>query len=279
VWELKQTNNQSVPPRTQHSPTTTGNALWIFGGGQQASVPVDDTQLHRLCFDTWKWTEPEVKGKVPERRQGHTLTAYGSKLILHGGLQSNNIFDDLWVFDTESNTWSEIEPKGTKPCARAAHTASVVGNHLFTSGGLAFRKNDPGPHPSDEIFALNLDTMTWITPKLCSAPMNGRFGHTMCAINFYSKPKATSSNPSSSEHASTKEQSFTKPKAAQGPVITDVTSMLMQNDANMDKLTKLNLGDKHTVIEDDLAMMFVYGGMDARVGTFFDDSMILRIKL
>ena len=59
-------------------------------------------------------------------------------IYLHGGMNGDTIFDDLWALDLKSIAWKKIIFKhdDTKPCARAAHGGISVDKLLFIFGGI-----------------------------------------------------------------------------------------------------------------------------------------------
>ena len=79
----------------------------------------------------------------PSPRSGHSLNAIGTKLYLFGGqwfesLHQRHLFNDLYCFDTDTQTWSEILPSGPDayvPAARQRHAAQVIDNKLVIFGG------------------------------------------------------------------------------------------------------------------------------------------------
>jgi len=86
-------------------------------------------------------------GAVPSPRAYHVMAAYGNFIYVYGGLQEesntpNNIFHELWKYDTVANIWSNVTitadtAAGVDPLAGASST--VVGNYWFIFGG-----NSPG---------------------------------------------------------------------------------------------------------------------------------------
>lgn len=79
----------------------------------------------------------------PSPRSGHSLSAIGNKLYLFGGqwfesLHQRHLFNDLYCFDTDTQTWSEILPSSPGafvPAARQRHAAQVIDNKLIIFGG------------------------------------------------------------------------------------------------------------------------------------------------
>lgn len=97
--------------------------LYVFGGGLSSDSPAPDPVVY--CLDVGKqescrrecgiclpysltgaeklfWvrmTTPEQQPS-PCPRLGHSFTAVGGKIYMFGGLDGDQTFDDLWIFDT-----------------------------------------------------------------------------------------------------------------------------------------------------------------------------------
>jgi N-acetylneuraminic acid mutarotase len=83
-------------------------------------------------------------------------------VMLFGGQQSE-LYNDVWAFDTESETWSQVTTQGTQPDIRYGHGTALdaVNDQLVISHGFA----RDGRH--DDTWALDLKTNTWkdLTPE------------------------------------------------------------------------------------------------------------------
>ena len=78
-----------------------------------------------------RWSKIKQRGDVPSPRCGHTLSAFGERLWLFGGLkevtqESNGMFR----FNPETNTWDEIGKSGTADKQRFMNTCSVLEKHM-----------------------------------------------------------------------------------------------------------------------------------------------------
>ena len=77
----------------------------------------------------------------------------GGKLIVFGGSDGGECFDDVWVYDLEERFWKNASIPVTY--RRLSHTATLVGSYLFVIGG------HDGTEYSNDVLLLNLVTMTW----------------------------------------------------------------------------------------------------------------------
>jgi len=81
----------------------------------------------------WIWVK--VKGQTPGRRYGHTLVFLKPYLILFGGNFGNEVVNDVWIFNSETQQlqWQKLDISGDLPPPRVYHSASVC-NYGFANG-------------------------------------------------------------------------------------------------------------------------------------------------
>jgi len=122
--------------------------------------------LHELNLETLTWRTIISTGilntEIPSPRTDHCLEAYGEKsLVLFGGYDGHVRFDDVHIFDLETEKWGQIcKPKVDAqskllPSARFGHSGVVRGDELFVFGGWN------GRDTLSEMWKLNLKTETW----------------------------------------------------------------------------------------------------------------------
>lgn len=47
---------------------------------------------------------------IPDKRAGHTLTAFKNSILLFGGIQNiTHEKDDVFIFDITTNLWKQID--------------------------------------------------------------------------------------------------------------------------------------------------------------------------
>jgi host cell factor len=103
-----------TPPaaRYNHSAVLAGSRIIIFGGkGEKTAIYRD---LHALDPVTMTWYQgPEGSGS-PTARFGHSATLFaGSKMIIFGGWNTTEYYNDLYVLDLEAMAWSQPKCTGT----------------------------------------------------------------------------------------------------------------------------------------------------------------------
>ena len=116
-WSSPKIKGEPPRPRSYHTSTPiSDNRIVIFGGndGKQCfnNLYVLDANGTE---DQWNWIYPQVSGKGPSPRTGHTATLLedGKSILIHGGWDPNEdddldtIFDDSFILDTTEWVWSK----------------------------------------------------------------------------------------------------------------------------------------------------------------------------
>ena len=103
-------NAANVPPQRAGARLTfvsETNSLYLFGGLTNQNTTLND--MWRFSIDKGAWQQVRQLGRVPSPRCGHSFTAHTDKIFLFGGfkeiLRESN---DLYKFDTRSDTWEEL---------------------------------------------------------------------------------------------------------------------------------------------------------------------------
>lgn len=157
TWSTVKAAGIAPVPRTHHTTAVIDDCVYIFSGGKSGAEPVQDRQLHCFNAQTDSWSSPTIAGELPPPRHGHTLCAYGSKLICFGGMAATKFYNDVYVLDLAKSSWTC--PKVKKryiPEARAAHTAVVHDKFMYVFGGM----NKEGM-ALDDLWKLDLGNFTW----------------------------------------------------------------------------------------------------------------------
>jgi hypothetical protein len=140
---LYSTDGEIPTPRCSHSMVyfkgVSAQYLILFGGQAQKTV----TQTYTIILgDLWvyslslsRWTEVFPSGAVPTARKDAKMQQLDSRrLVMFGGSNGDEFFDDMWLFNIETNTWKEwtFEPK---PERRSKHSLTKVEQGLIVFGG------------------------------------------------------------------------------------------------------------------------------------------------
>jgi N-acetylneuraminic acid mutarotase len=131
--------NNPPSARTIHTGVIFKNQLVIFGGGANNKTPVEDRNVNIYDPLANKWVSLNIQNNKLNTRQGHIMINYNDKSIyLHGGMDENGMYDDLWNLDLKLFQWEKIDYVSDlkSPIARAAHGGINVKNSIYIFGGI-----------------------------------------------------------------------------------------------------------------------------------------------
>ncbi|PHH60270.1 hypothetical protein CDD81_1898 [Ophiocordyceps australis] len=163
--------------RRAHTACLYKNGLYIFGGGDgdralndiwRLDVSDSSKMAWKLVSSTEK-AAPGIADYRPKPRGYHTANVSGGKLIVFGGSDSIECFDDVWIYDIEKHTWIAVDIADS--FRRLSHTATLVGSYLFVIGG------HDGHDYCNDLLLLNLVSMTWDKRKTYGKPLSVRGYH------------------------------------------------------------------------------------------------------
>ncbi|KAK3336780.1 hypothetical protein B0T19DRAFT_447630 [Cercophora scortea] len=189
-WSRPRILGDRVPSkRRAHTACLYKNGIYIFGGGDGVRAlndiwRLDVSDMTKMSWKLISGPSSSADGKSPAAGGGggggkdmrpkargyHTANMVGGKLIIYGGSDGGECFNDVWVYDVESHAWKTVAiPVVT--FRRLSHTATIVGSYLFVIGG------HDGNEYSNDVLLLNLVTMSWDRRKVYGLPPSGRGYH------------------------------------------------------------------------------------------------------
>lgn len=116
--------------------------------------------------------------RLPFIRVGQTtiLDPLNNQLILFGGWNGQQFFNDVWAFDLASGIWTKLNPDNAWPGARGQHTAiyDPINRRMIIYGGHGLHYN------FDDVWALDLTTPgseSWTQLQPAGTPIGPRRYH------------------------------------------------------------------------------------------------------
>ena len=98
--------------------------------------------LFRLVFIYLTYARATV-ATSPEARSDHSSILYNNAMVMFGGWDGSNRFNDAWTLDLTSDTWEKLETSDTKPSARSGHSSIAYDGKMIMFGGWdGSEKND-----------------------------------------------------------------------------------------------------------------------------------------
>lgn len=171
--------------REGHTLTAVGNTLWVYGGRDGKKILGDlwCIELGSLkAMERVRWRQIPKCDVWPPARAYHSTVHYDDGLYIFGGHDDSLVpsFNDLWEFNTRTETWSQVQCSGLLPEERDAHCATVVGDNMFIFAG--FRKPDEWDRAKElsgtfinDAFVFNFADNTWTSLAMMGpTPLPGR---------------------------------------------------------------------------------------------------------
>lgn len=175
------------PRRVNHAAVAIGENIYSFGGyctGEDYQIvrPID---IHMLNTVSLRWfllpfDDPSEQSfeNVPFQRYGHTVVGFGELVYLWGGRNDNGACNVLYCFDTNTHKWSQPAVVGVIPAARDGHSSCIIQHYMYIFGGY----EEVADIFSQDVFRLNLYTMTWQYIVTKGTPARWRDFHSSSAI-------------------------------------------------------------------------------------------------
>lgn len=118
------------------NPTLEG--IYIFGGLDEHFKPTNNLYVLHCFRNPLIFTEPRISGKYPSPRFSCSMdyNATLSFIVIFGGKDITNVFNDFFVLDLINFCWINVDLFGTlNPERRSGHCSAVVDNSLYIFGG------------------------------------------------------------------------------------------------------------------------------------------------
>ena len=157
--------------RVGHSMLAIQNNFYVFGGWNGKKYLnygfLFDTEAEHLL-------QEKHKGRTtPSPRRDHTMVMLGKRLVLFGGWNIYEQFNDVWTLDKNKWKWRLRPTTGKVPSARRGHSASRVGKKMWVFGGI----QGVSRYLAD-LYVLDLDTFEWEIPACTGEVPSCRAWHT-----------------------------------------------------------------------------------------------------
>ncbi|KAF1805974.1 hypothetical protein FB192DRAFT_1365361 [Mucor lusitanicus] len=133
------------------------------------------------------WSRALTYGRCPSRPlRAHSANLIGEYLYVFGGCDMKTCFNTLYVLDMDTLTWSKPHTFGQTPPPCRAHSCTTVERDVGggkKSYSLYLFGGGDGPNYFNDLYVLNVDTLTWSKPKTEGQAPSPRRAHTTCIWN------------------------------------------------------------------------------------------------
>lgn len=155
-----------------------GSLRMVVFGGSHSDKYLNSCfilDLPKSQAGTIKWIKPQIKGKAPSQRSGHTADYLKDRnsILIFGGFDGRKSFNDLHLLNMTDMSWTAVKTNGTTPTTRNGHTSVLVGGRYLVFYGGCSESN-----VSNDIQILDTDSFTWLSqPMITGLILFPRFNH------------------------------------------------------------------------------------------------------
>ncbi|KAJ7737879.1 galactose oxidase [Mycena maculata] len=132
-WSRPSVAGPTPPPRRAHTGVLYHGKIYMFGGGNGMTALNDVWTLDVSNMSKMRWEELQTVGRKPSHRGYHTANLIGNIMIVVGGSDGKDCFNDIWCLNLDTLRWTKLLVH--TPHRRLSHTATQVGSYLFIIGG------------------------------------------------------------------------------------------------------------------------------------------------
>ena len=132
--------------------------IYIFGGKISNDGELNNNiYILKIGKKPLEWAIINTNGSAPCARYDSSLNFYerGNMLIIHGGRNIHNVFNDTFILDLFTLNWIEVEyfNRKIKVPPRYFHQAIIIKGELYVFGGIDGKK-----YIGSEMFVLDLNS-------------------------------------------------------------------------------------------------------------------------
>lgn len=172
LWQEIRASGQVAPARSGAQAVLWGGSVWFFGGYTKKDGDYFN-DVFRYNIARSSWGSVHTLGELPAKRTDHSVVLFRDSMLVFGGFDGQNRFNDLRELQLREGRWSHISaPRTSTPQSRFGHTAVVYGHSMFVFGGW------DGHDTLQELLEYNISSNMWIQLPARGAPPRARYRHT-----------------------------------------------------------------------------------------------------
>ncbi|CAE7818686.1 unnamed protein product [Symbiodinium sp. CCMP2456] len=155
----------------QHSrlSSSCSRQIWRRPGWTSAHTDHDAVKLPRAARVD---AEVHTLGEAPVKRTDHSVVLFRDSLLVFGGFDGHNRFNDLRELHLKDKRWSQVSVRSQVPRNRFGHTAVIYAHSMYIFGGW------DGHDTLQELFEYNISSNMWIQLPLRGTAPRARYRHT-----------------------------------------------------------------------------------------------------
>mmetsp|Transcript_117160 Transcript_117160/g.373174 ORF Transcript_117160/g.373174 Transcript_117160/m.373174 type:complete len:792 (+) Transcript_117160:52-2427(+) len=172
LWQEIQTSGRVPPARSGAQAGVWNGAVWFFGGYTKKDGDYFN-DVYKYDIATSMWGSVHTLGEAPQKRTDHSVVLFRDSMLVFGGFDGHNRFNDLRELHLRDRRWSHVNAsRSTTPRSRFGHTAVIYGHSMYIFGGW------DGHDTMQELVEYNISSNMWVQlPPHGTAP-RARYRHT-----------------------------------------------------------------------------------------------------
>ncbi|XP_062828171.1 uncharacterized protein LOC103277646 isoform X5 [Anolis carolinensis] len=175
TWERIPQDGHIPCPRQGHSLCIVKDKIYLFGGSSSENAEHCLPGIYIFDLGSLTWQKVTTTGIAPLTLK-HSSAVVGENIYMYGGTQCGKAVDDLYVFNTVSQSWTPVKTSGSAPGARSGHAFASIGEIIYMFGGCS-NEDDY----CTDVFALDTASLSWQKCEVKGEKPVGRSYHTFTA--------------------------------------------------------------------------------------------------
>lgn len=172
LWQEICAGGRPITARSGAQAVVWNGSVWFFGGyTKKGGDYFNDVYKYDIAASSWD--SVQTLGELPPKRTDHSLCLFRDSMLVFGGFDGSDRFNDLRELHLGEKRWNLINAlRNSTPKSRFGHTAVIYGHSMYVFGGW------DGHDTIHELFEYNISSNMWIQlPHRGSAP-RPRYRHT-----------------------------------------------------------------------------------------------------
>ncbi|CAL4073715.1 unnamed protein product, partial [Meganyctiphanes norvegica] len=167
------------PGRAWYSPATyVNNRIYCFGITNTRNEDDIPTSMDVHIFDcstySWSISHHHENANIAHFPQwGYSADNLGENIYIWGGCYNGSSCNNLYLYNTESDSWLKPVVSGSQPPAGWQHSSCIINNCIYTFAGSG----------TTDVHRLDLHSLSWCRLQTSGQPPTPRVYHTAVIIN------------------------------------------------------------------------------------------------
>mmetsp|Transcript_110192 Transcript_110192/g.235255 ORF Transcript_110192/g.235255 Transcript_110192/m.235255 type:complete len:782 (+) Transcript_110192:69-2414(+) len=177
LWQEIRAGGQVPPARSGAQAAVWNHSVWFFGGYTKKDGEYFN-DVYKYDIGTSQWGTVHTLGEAPQKRTDHSMVLFRDSLLVFGGFDGHNRFNDLRELNLREKRWSKVNAvRNPVPRSIFGHTAVVYGHSMYIFGGW------DGHDIVQELFEYNISSNMWMQIQPRGTAPRARYRHTavVCA--------------------------------------------------------------------------------------------------